>query len=305
MPQKPLNILCISRFFKGGDFMVSANKSGHHVYLLTSSQLDKSPWPLDSIEDVFYMVEDHHGIWNHDHLIAGLAHKMRTIKFDILVALDDFDVEHVAFLREYFRIPGMGETTARYFRDKLAMRIKAQAEGVTIPAFSALFNDTEIHEYTQNVSPPWIVKPRMQASAAGIKKIYNTNELWQHLAYLGQNRHEYLIEKFAPGDVFHVDALTVDSKVVFASISGYLDTPFEVAHEGGIFRSITLEKDSADYKALQKLNEDIMKAFGMKYSASHSEFIKDKENGKFYFLETSSRVGGAHIAEMVEFGRRF
>lgn len=302
MPQKPLNILCISRFFKGGDFMVSANKSGHHVYLLTSSQLDKSPWPLDSIEDVFYMVEDHHGIWNHDHLIAGLAHKMRTIKFDILVALDDFDVEHVAFLREYFRIPGMGETTARYFRDKLAMRIKAQAEGVTIPAFSALFNDTEIHEYTQNVSPPWIVKPRMQASAAGIKKIYNTNELWQHLAYLGQNRHEYLIEKFAPGDVFHVDALTVDSKVVFASISGYLDTPFEVAHEGGIFRSITLEKDSADYKALQKLNEDIMKAFGMKYSASHSEFIKDKENGKFYFLETSSRVGGAHIAEMVEFG---
>jgi hypothetical protein len=44
-----------------------------------------------------------------------------------------------------------------------------------------------------------------------------------------------------------------------------------------------------------------MQAFGMQYSASHTEFIKCHEDGKYYFLETSSRVGGAHLAEMVEF----
>ncbi len=301
MANKHLNILCISRFFKGSDFMISAKAAGHHVYLLTSSQLEKSPWPWDSLDDIFYMVEDKHGLWNHDHLIAGLSHKMRTLKFDIFVALDDFDVEHVAYLREYFRIPGMGETTARYFRDKLAMRIKAQSEGITVPAFTPLFNDAEIHEFTQRVPAPWIVKPRMQASAAGLKKIYSTEELWKHLNYLGHSRHEYLMEKFAPGDVYHVDALTSNGKVQFASVSGYLDTPFEVAHGGGIFRSVTLDKDSNDYKELQKLNEQVMKAFGMQYSASHSEFIKGKEDGKYYFLETASRVGGAHIAEMVEF----
>jgi D-alanine-D-alanine ligase-like ATP-grasp enzyme len=281
--------------------MIGAKAAGHHVYLLTSSQLEKSPWPWDSLDDIFYMVEDKHGLWNHDHLIAGLSHKMRTLKFDIFVALDDFDVEHVAYLREYFRIPGMGETTARYFRDKLAMRIKAQSEGITVPAFTPLFNDAEIHEFTQRVPAPWIVKPRMQASAAGLKKIYSTEELWKHLNYLGHSRHEYLMEKFAPGDVYHVDALTSNGKVQFASVSGYLDTPFEVAHGGGIFRSVTLDKDSDDYKELQKLNEQVMKAFGMQYSASHSEFIKGKEDGKYYFLETASRVGGAHIAEMVEF----
>ena len=91
------------------------------------------------------MVQDEHGMWNHDHLVGGLAHKMRNTKFDIFVALDDFDVEHVAFLREYFRIPGMGETTARYFRDKLAMRIKAQSEGVPVPEFTSLFHDADIH----------------------------------------------------------------------------------------------------------------------------------------------------------------
>ena len=38
----------------------------------------------------------------------------------------------------------------------------------------------------------------------------------------------------------------------------------------------------------------------MQYSASHTEFIKHHETGEIYFLETSCRVGGAHLAEMVE-----
>jgi hypothetical protein len=43
-----------------------------------------------------------------------------------------------------------------------------------------------------------------------------------------------------------------------------------------------------------------MKAFGMKFSASHTEVIKCHEDDNYYFLETASRVGGAHLAEMVE-----
>ena len=35
----------------------------------------------------------------------------------------------------------------------------------------------------------------------------------------------------------------------------------------------------------------------MEYS---HQFIHGKEDGKYYFLETSSRVGGAHIPDMVE-----
>jgi hypothetical protein len=34
--------------------------------------------------------------------------------------------------------------------------------------------------------------------------------------------------------------------------------------------------------------------------ASHTEFIKSRADGRIYFLETSARVGGAHIAELVE-----
>lgn len=302
MADRPLNILCISRFFKGEDFIRSAKEGGNNVYLLTSKQLDKSPWPWESIDEAFYMVEDEFGNWNHDTLIAGLSYKMRSIKFDFFTALDDFDVEHVAFLREYYRIPGMGETTVRYFRDKLAMRMKAEDDGVPVPAFTSLFNDADISEFAKKVKAPWLVKPRMQASAAGLKKIHNEQELWDFLKYLGDERHEYLVEKFTPGNVYHVDSLSTGGKVVFASCSQYIDTPLEVAHEGGIFRSMTLDENSSDYKELLKVNEMIMKSFGMQHSASHSEFIKSNADGKFYFLETSSRVGGANLAEMVEYG---
>lgn len=300
MALSSLNVLCISRFFKGGDFMRSAKAEGNQVYLLTSKKLEHEAWPWDCIDETFYMVEDEEGHWNHDHLVGGLAHKMRNTKFDIFVALDDFDVEHVAFLREYFRIPGMGETTARYFRDKLAMRIKATSEGIPVPEFTSLFHDADIEHFTDTVPAPWLVKPRMQASATGIKKIFDKAQLWEHLNYLGGERHEYLMEKFAPGDVFHVDSLSFDGKVVFARVGQYLDTPFEVAHGGGVFRSHTIEIGSTDDLALQELNAKVMKGFGMQYSASHSEYIKCTADGKYYFLETASRVGGAHLAEMVE-----
>lgn len=281
--------------------MTAAKAEGATVYLLTSISLKDEPWPKEAIDEMFYVQEANDEPWNMTNVIKGLAHTFRSKKVDRIVALDDFDVERAAQLREEFRIPGMGQTTARYFRDKLAMRVKAADSGIKVPAFSALFNDAEVHEYTQNVPAPWLVKPRSEASATGIKKIHSADELWQHLGTLGDRRHEYLVEKFEPGDVYHVDSLSQDGELIFSRVSQYLNTPFEVAHGGGIFRSHICEFGGEDDKALRTMTNDVMTAFGMVFSASHTEFIKSHSTGEFYFLETSSRVGGAHLAEMVEY----
>ena len=300
MKSNKLKILCISRYFKGNEFIKSIHDAGEECYLITSTKIRDKPWPYECLTEVFYMDEDENGDWNMQHVIDGLAYKMRGLKFDIFVSLDDFDVENASLLREHFRIPGIGQSTARYFRDKLAMRLKAAEHGINVPAFTSLFHDSDIHHYTHTVPAPWIIKPRGQASATGMKKLYNADELWEKLQELGNDRHNFLLEKFAPGDVYHVDTLSYGGKVIFTKVSRYLNTPFEVAHGGGIFRSITLGDKEKDAVELKKLNEKIMDSFGMQYSASHTEYIKCNEDGKFYFLETSARVGGAHIAEMVE-----
>ena len=263
---------------------------------MTKKSLEHEAWPWESIEDVYYI-----DTWNQEDITKGIAYKSRFIKFDRFIALDDFDVEKVALLREHFRMPGMGRTTAHYFRDKLAMRIMAKEKGVNVPDFTSLFNDDEVNLYADSVNPPWLIKPRMEASATGIKKIHSKEELWDVISDLGDERDNYLVEKFAPGNVFHVDGLNINGKVIFSRSSQYLDTPFEVAHGGGIFRSATTEIGSPVDKELTKMNEVVMKAFGMQFGASHTEFIESKETGELFFLETSSRVGGANIAEMVQF----
>lgn len=295
-----LTFLCITSYYKGGAFMKACKEAGNRVYLITSHKLRDEDWPREYIDEIFYMEDAKGGQWDMRVLINSVAYLMRSKHIDRFVALDDFDVEKVAALREQFRVPGMGDTTSRYFRDKLAMRVKAQQEKISVPAFTPLFHDVDIERYTRDNPPPWMVKPRSEASAVGIKKITSANMLWEVLDEMGDDRHKYLLEKYTPGQVYHADSLTANGKVVFSRVSGYIDTPYDVAHGGGIFRSRTLGFIDPDAKAITTLNKKILKAFGMQYSASHTEFIKCKETGKFLFLETSSRVGGANLAEMVE-----
>ncbi len=297
---QPLTILCIASYFKGDMFLRTLKKLGCKVLLLTAKNLEHKPWSHDCIDEIFYgdVTGDS---WNMENVTRGLAYVLRSHKVDRIVALDDYDVERGAHLREHFRIAGMGQTTARYFRDKLAMRLKAREAGLNVPDFSALFFDLDINNFiARSKVDSWLVKPRSQASAMGIKKVHNGQELWEVVHKLGEERDGFLVEEFLPGEVYHVDSLNFEEKVVFARTHRYLNPPMEVAHEGGIFRSINVDYQSEEDRHLQAENEKVMRAFGMKHSASHTEFIKARQDGKFYFLETSSRVGGAHISDMIE-----
>ncbi len=291
--------VCISNYFKGSAFLVSLKKKGNTVFLVTSEKLRDKPWPFEYIDEIFFM-EGQDTDWNLEHLFLGVSNLMRNHKVDAIVALDDFDVEKATYLRENLRIDGMGQTTGRYFRDKLAMRMRAKSCGISNPKFCSLFNDHEVNDFADSVPAPWVLKPRSEASASGIIKVYDKESLWGHITELGNNRFKYLVEQFRPGDVYHVDSLILDGKIQFVVSSRYLATPMEISQGGGIFRSANVPYDSDDDKALKKINAEVIKGFGLKHGAAHSEYIKCKEDGKFYFLETSSRVGGAHLAEMVE-----
>ena len=297
---RPLTFLCIATFFKGTDFLKACKAQGNTVLLLTKHGIKDKDWPKESVDEFYYLEKDENSPENLDIMAKGIAHVLKTRKIDRIVALDDFDVEKGAYLREKFRIPGMGATTSQYFRDKLAMRMKAKAHGILVPPFSALFNNDQINAFADNTPTPWVVKPRSEASAVGIKKVHSKEELWQVINELGDTRANYLVEQFKPGDVYHADSINVDGKTPFCRVSKYVNTPFEVAHGGGVFRTATVEFGGEEDQALQAMNERIMRAFGLRYSASHTEFIRANEDGQFYFLETSCRVGGAHIAEMVE-----
>lgn len=295
-----LSFLCITTSFKGNDFLKTCKEAGNTVYLLTSIKLKDKPWPLDYIDNFFFIEEDSEGEYDLKDMVTTISLAMRSHTIDRIVALNDLDVEKAALLREEFRIPGMGQTTARYFRDKLAMRTKAKEAGIRVPVFSGIFNDTEIHDFTTNHPGPWMIKPRSEDWSVGIVKAHTVDELWDAIGELGDKRHEYLIEQFKPGNVFHVDSLSMNGRVIFTWSSQYLAPPFEVAQGSGVFRSVTVPFDTAESRALETITVDVLKAFGMEHSASNTEVIRCSDDGLYYFLETSSSVGGGQLADLVE-----
>lgn len=293
-------ILCISSYYKGYDFLVKCKELENHVILVTSASLKNENWPWDSLDEVFYMEEIKPNKWNTNHLILGIASYLKTTNIDAIVALDDYDVGKAAKVRETFRIAGMGLTTYRYFRDKLAMREKAYSEGIKVPNFTSIFNNDMVNDFAQNVPAPWVLKPRSEASASGIVKIQNIDELWENIHKLGDERYRFLLEQFRSGDVYHVDSLVYNNKIIFSCASKYKQPPMAVSHQGGVFMTASLDPKDNETQILLKMNEELLTKFGLKHGATHSEFIKDKETGDFIFLETASRVGGAFIPEMVE-----
>jgi biotin carboxylase len=150
------------------------------------------------------------------------------------------------------------------------------------------------------VPAPWLLKPRFSASAIGIRKLDHAEQLWRTLDELGDLQSHHLLERFVPGRVYHVDSVAWDADILFAEASAYMNPPFEVYHGGGLFCTRTLDRDGEEAQALREMNGAVVGALGMERGVLHTEFIRADEDGRFYFLETAARVGGAYIADMVE-----
>jgi len=295
-----MTILCLASYEKGHDFIRECKRQGATVLVVTSLSLkDNHHFPMESIDEIFFM-PDTDRTWDRTDLFKSVSYLARYREIDRIVALDDFDVEVAAALREHLRVSGMGDSTVRYFRDKLAMRMKARESGIPVPEFVHALNHGQLQRFMDRVPPPWVLKPRSMAGAIGIKKIHSQDELWPILDSLGDMQSHYLLEQFVPGDVFHVDTIMVDGKPEFAIASSYGRPPMEVAHMGDVFTTRILERDSAIARGLTAANSQVLSALGLWRGVSHTEFIAGRNDGTIYFLETSARVGGAHIAELVE-----
>ena len=290
-----LTLLCIATYRKGDEFLRECRRQGCRVLLLTEERLRDADWPREAIDEVFYIRRDMPA----EDVRKGAAHLARTERIDRIVALDDFDVELAAMLREYLFVPGMGETTARAFRDKLAMRRRARSAGIACPRFVHTLHHPAIAAWMQEVAAPWVLKPRGQAAALGIRKLQSADDVWRALETLGDGQADYLLEEFIPGDVYHVDSIVFGLKVRFAAASRYETPPFVVAHEGGIFITRTLAGRDPRAAALLALNTRVLESFRLLRGVSHTEFIR-AHDGTLYFLETSARVGGAFIVDVVE-----
>jgi biotin carboxylase len=293
---RAISILCVTSYEKGQDFLRACKAMGCTVYLLTVEKLRKGNWPREAIDEMFFMPEE----LPVKDLLHAVSYAARTRRIDRVVALDEFDLENVASIREHLRLPGMGLTTVRYFRDKLAMRARAREAGVLVPEFIRVLNYDDLREFMNHVPAPWLLKPRAQASGIGMKKIQSSEELWPWLEQLGDNQSNYLLEQFIPGCVYHVDGVVSENEVLFAEAHGYGTPPLDVSHHGGVFTTRTLPRDSEEVQTLKDIHKILVDGLGLVRGVTHTEFLKAHADNRFYFLEIAARIGGAYISNLVQ-----
>ena len=301
------HIVCIASIFKGNEFLEECHEQGWHVTLVTPEKLLDEPWMWTSLNAVKTFKENEKA----EDIIRIISNLAGTQPIDRIVGLDEFDVLTAAKAREHLQIEGISNSYALRFRDKLRMRSLAKRLDVSCPDFSGLFRAGDINEFLDRAPAPWIIKPRTEVSAFGIKKCETREQVWETLKELDA-RHtwrdhptQYLIEQFITGKVFHVDSVVNDGKIVAVGVSEYGTPPMTVSHQGGVFTTFTVPYKTPERKELEKLNKKLLKAFEYERGVAHAEFLRSAETGEFYLLEVAARVGGAYISDVLEHASGF
>lgn len=300
-------IVCIASEFKGNEFLEEAHNAGWHVTLVTRKKLLDEPWAWTAINDA-KTVNDDAGVLDYVRAVTNLA---GVHAIDRVVGLDEFDVLTAAMTREHLGLQGMSRSHALRFRDKLTMRNVASQAGIRCPEYVGAFNAESIGRFLAEVPAPWIVKPRHEVSAFGIRKCETAGQVWDVLTDLdGRNNwrdhpSQFLIERFIEGRVFHIDSVVHRGSVAAAGVSQYGTTPFEVSHYGGVFTSSIVAYRSKERKRLEALNGELLSAFNYENGVSHAEFLQSDADGELYLLEVACRVGGAYIANVLEHACNF
>jgi biotin carboxylase len=298
----PLNVVCLATFFKGVDFIRECKSLGCRIVVITKERMLTEDWPRDSIDELFAVPNDA----STDIFIDLIRHISLEHKIDRVVALEEFDIVLAARIREHLCLPGVSSSNANIFRDKLPMSVRARAGGIALPDFAFLINREELADFMDRVPPPWIIKPRSDASAIGMRKVEGPEQVWKIVddlnarERLNERASYYFLARFMPGEVFHVDSVVQNARVMFAAANRYGRPPMQVAHGGGAYISYTIKHGSPDQRKLFEINRKLIRSLGLRKGVTHAEFIKSETDGNFYFLEIASRVGGAYIAESLE-----
>ncbi len=307
MDKNKKHMVGIASDFKGNEFLEACHLAGWKVSLVTREKFLNDQWRWDCIDSV-KSVADEAGPADYIRSIANIA---GIEQIDNIVGLDEFDVLTAAGAREHLQIPGLSSSYALRFRDKLTMRNMASRAGIPCPEFIGIFNSEDLNEYLDHAPAPWVIKPRTEVSAFGIRKCESREQVWGVINELDARNTwrdhptQFLIERFIEGRVFHIDSVVVNGKVAASGISEYGTAPMKVSHHGGVFTTSIVSHKFRERKELTKLNENLLEAFSYDRGVAHAEFLQCAATGKFYLLEVACRVGGAYIANVLEHAAGF
>lgn len=241
-----------------------------------------------------------------------IGNLIKEKKLDIseiaIVTNDEAAIIPAAKLREKFNIKGANVQTSELFIDKIKMKEKVAKNGIRIPKFVS-FNPVEYakdkERYINNIlkdlnTEQIFAKPIDSFGSNDLARLHTRSDLvnWCD-AHSDSGTTQYELDEFLEGDLFHVDTIVVNEKIVEVQAYRYAYPLAEVLkgepHAG---RLVSHEED--EYGKLISFNQKVLEALQpLPIGVTHLEIFK-KQNGEMVFLEIACRPSAGFTPEISE-----
>jgi hypothetical protein len=209
-------------------------------------------------------------------------------------------------LRDRFGIEGMGEATARNFRDKAQMKDVLRTAGVPCARHRRINSAAEAWVFARDIGFPLILKPPDAAAAKGTFRVTDAQGLQVALQALHPTPERPAVaEEFVTGLERSFETVSIRGRAVWDSSTRYNPAPLHVLENPWIQWTVLLprEVETSDTQAVRPYAQAALEALGMTTGISHMEwFRRDRgrragadEVGPVAISEVGARPPGAQI----------
>lgn len=281
-----------------------------HILIFVKSDYFKTPydrWLLGmEISPIIFVAEEYAKEYRHmEHVYSfadydnnplveekalEIASKLNLIG---IFARAESDIIRAAKLREILQLKGQTVESALAYRDKLVMKNCLQKSKIIMPSYCKADLREEVINFAKQHGFPIVMKPRTGSGSFGINIINNEDELHNYLKE--KSLTNMMAETFINGQMFHVDGLVVDGRVVFIQPSKYVNDCLSF-RKNEYLGSCSLSPSDKLYQPLVDVTNEVLNVLPTPKNMTFHAEIWEKDDGQLVFCEIASRTGGSMIS---------
>ncbi|MEM7153826.1 MAG: ATP-grasp domain-containing protein [Myxococcota bacterium] len=240
-------------------------------------------------------------LFDEERALGPLIDAARAIGADRVETLWEPLVLLAARVREALGLGGMDHDTTLGFRDKPIMKARLAEAEVRIPRFDRADTVEGVLEAAAAIGYPVVIKP---VSGAGTKDTWRVDDPEQARAKLETMGHvpEIGIEEFIEGEEFTYDAVAIEGRAVFESITQYHPPPLQSRTQEWISPAQITLRDPyiAEMQCGIDLGRQALQALRMGTGFVHMEWFTNSR-GEAVFSEIACRSGGGKLMDAINF----
>lgn len=275
-----------------------ASQPGVRCSLLTQEPVAKVPPGLRAQLAGFCQIDDCLDARHIERGVRALAAKHGKVD-KLFGALEHIQVQ-LAEAREALGLPGLPAEAARNFRDKARMKDVFARAQLPCARHAEVKSSTDAWRFAAKVGYPLVIKPREGAGSKGTFRVDDDRQLADALLQVRpSDGRPAVIEEFVVGDEYSFEAVCIDGRPVWHSLTRYLPNPLDVVRNPWIQWRVLLprEADDPQYDAVRTAGFAALQALGQTTGLSHMEWFR-RNDGSVAISEIAARPPGAQIVTL-------